>query len=190
MDFTDDFDEILFTEEEIQGKVEEIGGVLTEKLRGKDVLLVGVLRGCIAFISDLMRTIPFPVEVDFLDVSSYGKTSETSGVVRVLKDLSEDIEGRHVVLVEDIVDSGLTLNYLMGYLKARQPASIHTCVLLDKPYRREVEVDVDYTGFEVPDKFLVGYGLDYAQKYRNLPYIATIKEEVVEREESSNGSST
>lgn len=185
MDFEQDFDEILLTEEEIRQKVQEIGDTLTEKYRGKDVLLVGVLRGCVVFISDLMREIDFPVEIDFLDVSSYGKTSETSGVVRVLKDLSEDIEGRHVILVEDIVDSGLTLNYLMGYLKARNPASIDTCVLLDKPYRREVEVDVDYTGFEVPDKFLVGYGLDYAQKYRNLPYIATIKEEVVERKESS-----
>lgn len=187
MDFKDDFEEILLTEEEIHEKVEEIGGMITEEFRDQDVLLVGVLRGCITFISDLMRTIPFPIEVDFLDVSSYGKTSQTSGVVRVLKDLSEEIEGRHVVLVEDIVDSGLTLNYLLGYLKARQPATIRTCVLLDKPYRREVEVEVDYTGFEVPDKFLVGYGLDFAQKYRNLPYIATIKDEVVKREESSNG---
>jgi hypoxanthine phosphoribosyltransferase len=187
MDFHNDFDEILFTEDEIEQKVREIGSELTEKYRGKDVILIGVLRGCIAFISDLMREIEFPVEIDFLAVSSYGQTSESSGVVRVLKDLNEDIEDRHVILVEDIVDSGLTLNYLMGYLKARNPASIDTCVLLDKPYRREVEVDVDYTGFEVPDKFLVGYGLDYAQKYRNLPYVATIKDEVVEREESNDG---
>lgn len=187
MDYRDDFDEILLSEDEIEQKVIELGEQLTEKHRGHDVLLVGVLRGCIAFISDLMREIDFPVEIDFLAVSSYGQTSQSSGVVRVLKDLNEDIEDRHVILVEDIVDSGLTLNYLMGYLKARQPASIDTCVLLDKPYRREVEVDVDYTGFEVPDKFLVGYGLDYAQKYRNLPYIATIKDEVVEREESNDG---
>lgn len=187
MEFQDEFDEVLITEDEIRQKVQDIGETLTKKYRGKDVLLVGVLRGCIAFISDLMREIEFPVEIDFLAVSSYGQTSQSSGVVRVLKDLSEDIEGRHVILVEDIVDSGLTLNYLMGYLKAREPASIDTCVLLDKPYRREVEVDVDYTGFEVPDKFLVGYGLDYAQEFRNVPYIATIKDEVVERRESDDG---
>ncbi|MFB6356127.1 MAG: hypoxanthine phosphoribosyltransferase [bacterium] len=184
MDFRDDFDEILLTEDEIQSQVEEIGEQITRKYENEDLLLIGVLRGCIAFISDLMREIKFPVEIDFLAVASYGKTSQTSGVVRVLKDLNEEIEGRNVMIVEDIVDSGLTLNYLMGYLKARQPKSIESCVLLDKPYRREVEVDVDYTGFEVPDEFLVGYGLDYAQKYRNLPYIATIKQEVIEREES------
>lgn len=187
MEFQDDLDEILFTEEEIQKKVSDIGETLTTKFKGRDVLLVGVLRGCVTFLSDLMREIEFPVHIDFLAVSSYGQTSETSGVVRVLKDLSEDIEGRDVIIVEDIVDSGLTLNYLIGYLKARNPSSIHTCVLLDKPYRREVEVDVDYTGFEVPDKFLVGYGLDYAQDYRNLPYIATIKDEVVQEEEADNG---
>jgi len=186
MEFKDDFDEILFTEQEIQTKVQELGETITNDFQERDVLLVGVLRGCIAFISDLMRQIQFPIEIDFLAVSSYGQKSQTSGVVRVLKDLNEDIEDRHVILVEDIVDTGLTLNYLLGYMRARKPKSLHTCVLLDKPYRREVDVEVDYTGFEVPDKFVVGYGIDYAQKYRNVPYIASVKQEVIERRESNN----
>lgn len=180
MEFEDDLDEVLFTEDEIQQKVEELGTLITREYQGSNPLLVGVLRGCMIFISDLMRNIQIPVEVDFLAVSSYGRSAQTSGVVRVLKDLDEDIEGRDVLLVEDIVDTGLTLNYLLGYLKARNPSTIRSCILLDKPYRREVDVEVDYTGFEVPDKFVVGYGIDYAQKYRNLPYIATVREELIE----------
>lgn len=179
MEFQDEFEKVLFTEDEIQSKVSELGETITTDYRGRKPLLIGVLRGCVIFISDLMRRLKVPIELDFLAVGSYGKSSTTSGVVRVLKDLNEDIEDRHVLLVEDIVDSGLTLNYLLGYLKARNPASLSTCVLLDKPYRREVEVKADYVGFEVPDKFLVGYGLDYAQKWRHLPYIATLKEEAI-----------
>ncbi len=188
MDLSQDIDEILITEQEIQRQVSQFGEELTRRFQGDEgdnLLMIGVLRGCIVFISDLMRQLDLPIELDFMACDSYGKTSETSGVVRVIKDLSEDIEGRNVLLVEDIVDTGLTLNYLMGYLQARDPRSITTCVLLDKPYRREVEVDVDYSGFEVPDKFLVGYGLDYAQRYRNLPYIATVKEETIQRNEES-----
>ncbi len=179
MELQEDFERVLFTEDEIQTKVSELGEKITADYQGKKPLLIGVLRGCVIFISDLMRRLKIPLELDFLAVGSYGKSSATSGVVRVLKDLNEDIEDRHVLLVEDIVDSGLTLNYLLGYLKARNPASLSTCVLLDKPYRREVEVEADYVGFEVPDKFLVGYGLDYAQQWRHLPYIATLKEEAV-----------
>ncbi|MGM0380364.1 MAG: hypoxanthine phosphoribosyltransferase [bacterium] len=179
MEFQDEFEKVLFTEDEIQAKVSELGETITADYSGRKPLLIGVLRGCVIFISDLMRQLKIPVEIDFLAVGSYGKSSVTSGVVRVLKDLNEDIENRHVLLVEDIVDSGLTLNYLLGYLKARNPASLSTCVLLDKPYRREVEVEADYVGFEVPDKFLVGYGLDYAQQWRHLPYIATLKDEAV-----------
>jgi len=179
LEFQEEFEKVLFTEDEIKTKVNELGQQINTDFQGKDLLLIGILRGCITFISDLMRQIHLPLGLDFLAVDSYGQSSVTSGVVRVIKDLSEDIEGRHVLIVEDIVDSGLTLNFLIGYLEARNPASISTCVLLDKPYRREVEVDADYVGFEVPDKFLVGYGLDYAQKWRNLPYIATLKDEAV-----------
>lgn len=186
MNLEDDIDEILITEEKIQEKNREFGRQLTEQYSdADDVLMVGILRGCVVFISDLMRELDLPVKLDFMACDSYGNTSNSSGVVRVIKDLSEDIEDRHVLLVEDIVDSGLTLNYLLGYLKARGPRSITTCVLLDKPYRREVEVEVDYSGFEVPDEFLVGYGLDYAQRYRNLSYIASIKDDVIERNEGS-----
>ncbi len=182
MEFDDKFEKVLFTQEELEEKVTELGKKITEKYQGKELLMVGVLRGCVTFVADLMRKIDLPLELDFLSVASYGKSAFTSGVVRVLKDLSEDVEGRHILLVEDIVDSGLTLNYLLNYLKGRNPASIATCVLLDKPYRREVEVTVDYVGFDVPDKFLIGYGLDYAQKYRNLPYIATLKNKITKEE--------
>ncbi len=182
MEFQDEFEQILLTEEEINQKVKSLGVQLTEDYRDKNPLLVGVLRGCVTFMADLMREIEVPVELDFLSVASYGQSAFTSGVVRVLKDLSEDVDGRHVILIEDIVDSGLTLNYLINYLNGRNPASIATCVLLDKPYRREVDVKADYVGFEVPDKFLVGYGLDYAQKYRNLPYVATLKDNAIEEE--------
>ncbi len=182
MEFQDEFEKILLTREEINQKVKSLGTRLSEDYQDKNPLLVGVLRGCVTFMADLMREIEVPVEIDFLSVASYGQSAFTSGVVRVLKDLSEDVDGRHIILVEDIVDSGLTLNYLLNYLKGRNPASIATCVLLDKPYRREVDVEADYVGFEVPDKFLVGYGLDYAQKYRNLPYVATLKDNAIEED--------
>lgn len=180
MSLEDDVKEIILTRDEIETKVKSLGERITDHFEDQEILLIGVLRGCVAFMSDLMREVNLPLEIDFLAVGSYGQSSESSGVVRVLKDLNETIADRHVLLVEDIVDTGLTLNFLLGYLKARNPASVSVCSLLDKPARREVDVTIDYGGFEVPDRFLVGYGLDYAQKYRNLPYIASLKDEVID----------
>lgn len=184
MSLDDDISEIIYESDEIQRRVDELGDTITEDFSDQKILLVGVLRGCIAFISDLMRSIDLAVEIDFLAVGSYGQTSESSGVVRVLKDLDEDIEGRNVLLVEDIVDTGLTLDFLNGYIRSRSPKSLNICSLLNKKECREVEIDVDYIGFDVPDEFLVGYGLDYAQKYRNLPYIGALKQKVIDKNES------
>ncbi|MFB6345165.1 MAG: hypoxanthine phosphoribosyltransferase [bacterium] len=183
MNLHNDIREIILPQDEINSKVKQLGETITEDFHNHDILVVGVLRGCVTFISDLMREVELPLEIDFLAVGSYGKSSESSGVVRVLKDLNETIEDRHVLLVEDIVDTGLTLNFLLGYLKARNPASVSVCSLLDKPARREVDVKIDYGGFEVPNEFLVGYGLDYAQKYRNLPYIGSLKDEVIQEDD-------
>lgn len=181
MSIEDDVDEVILSEQKIEAEVQSIGRTITHRYEpDTDLLLIGVLRGCVPFVSDLMREIQLPVEIDFLAVGSYGKTSESSGVVRVLKDLNETIDGRHVLLVEDIVDTGLTLNFLLGYLKARNPDSVGICSLLDKPARRKVDVEIDVGGVEVPNEFLVGYGLDYAQKYRNLPYIASLKAEIID----------
>lgn len=175
----EDCKDVILTEEEIQETVDRLGSNITDQFSSDEVLLVGVLRGSVVFMSDLMRSIDLDLEIDFLAVGSYGDSTKSSGVVRVHKDLDEDIEGRTVLLVEDIVDTGLTLNFLLGYLESRNPADLYTCSLLDKPARREVEVDVDLIGEKVPDEFLVGYGLDYGQKYRNLPYIAKLKDEVI-----------
>lgn len=173
--------DVILPEREIEEHVQSIGQTITQEYEDSTaLLLIGVLRGCVPFISDLMREIHLPLEIDFLAVGSYGDSAESSGVVRVMKDLNETIDGRHVLLVEDIVDTGLTLNFLLGYLQARNPASVGVCSLLDKPARREVEVSLDYGGVEVPDEFLVGYGLDYAQKYRNLPYIGSLKDDVID----------
>lgn len=181
MSLENDVREVILPEQEIKERVQSIGRTITNEYENDtDLLLIGVLRGCVPFLSDLMREIQLPVEIDFLAVGSYGDSSESSGVVRVLKDLNETIDNRHVLLVEDIVDTGLTLNFLLGYLKARNPASVGICSFLDKPARREVDVKIDYGGVEVPDEFLVGYGLDYAQKYRNLPYIASLNEDVID----------
>jgi hypoxanthine phosphoribosyltransferase len=176
----EDIKEILITEEEIKNKLKELGEKITKDYRDKkDVLLVGVLKGAVLFIADLIRHIDLPVQVDFMAVSSYGASTESSGVVRILKDLDENIEGRNILIVEDIIDSGLTLSYLYNMLKSRKPASIKICALLDKPSRRKVKIKVDYLGFEIPDYFVVGYGLDYNEKYRNLPFIGILKEEAV-----------
>lgn len=181
MSLEDDIDTVVLSENEIQTTVQTLGREITNHYDSDtDLLLIGVLRGCVPFLSDLMREIQLPLEIDFLAVGSYGKSSESSGVVRVLKDLNENIDGRHLLLVEDILDTGLTLNYLLGYLKARNPASLSICSLLDKPARRKVEIELDFGGVEVPNEFLVGYGLDYAQRYRNLPYIASLKDEVID----------
>ncbi len=164
-----DVQEVLISSEEIEEKVREIGARISEDYRGEKPLLVGILRGAVVVMSDLMRRIELPCEIDFMEVSSYGTGTASSGVVRILKDLREDIMGRHVLIVEDIIDTGLTLSYLKRSLLLRRPASLESCALLTKPSRRQVELNVRYVGFEVPDEFVVGYGIDYAGAYRNLP---------------------
>ena len=173
-----DIDRVLFTEEAIQGRVRELGKQISADYEGKDLVLVGILRGATVFLADLSRNLSIPVSIDFVAISSYGTGAVSSGVVRILKDLEEAVESRHVLLVEDIVDSGLTLQYLMDNLRSRNVASLRVCTLLDKPSRRQVPVELDYVGFQVPDEFLVGYGLDYSQRYRNLPYIAVLKRDI------------
>ena len=173
-----DVKEILIPSAEIEEKVREMGELLTRDYAGEKPLLVGILRGAVIFMGDLMRQIDLPCEIDFMDISSYGSGSSSSGVVRILKDLEEDITSRHVLIVEDIVDTGLTLSYLRRSLLARKPASLEICSLLSKPSRRRADLDVKYLGFEVPDEFVVGYGLDYAGAYRNLPDICVLKSEV------------
>jgi hypoxanthine phosphoribosyltransferase len=170
-----DVKEVLITAEQIEAKVREIGARITEDYRGEKPLLIGILRGAVVIMSDLMRSIDLQCELDFMDISSYGTGTSSSGVVRILKDLEEDITDRHVLIVEDIVDTGLTLSYLMRSLQARKPGSLEICALLSKPSRRRAELDVRYLGFEVPDEFVVGYGLDYAGAYRNLPDICVLK---------------
>jgi hypoxanthine phosphoribosyltransferase len=173
-----DVAEVLITGEQIEEKVCELGERITQDYAGERLLLVGVLRGAVVVMGDLMRCIDLPCEIDFMDISSYGSGTSSSGVVRILKDLEEDITGRHVLIVEDIIDTGLTLSYLRRSLLTRGPASLEICALVTKPSRRRVELDVKYLGFEVPDEFVVGYGLDYAEAYRNLPDICVLKEEV------------
>ena len=172
-----DVKEVLIPSSEIQDKVRELGEIITEDYKGERLLLVGILRGAVVVMSDLMRSIDLPCELDFMDISSYGTGTSSSGVVRILKDLEEDVTGRHVLIVEDIVDTGLTLSYLLRSLRARKPASLEICALLTKPSRRKVELDVKYLGFEVPDEFVVGYGLDFAGAYRNLPDIRALGSE-------------
>ncbi len=173
-----DLYQVLLTEEEIQSKVREIGAAISVDYRGKKPLLVGVLKGSATFMADLLRAITIPVTVDFVAVSSYGPATRSSGVVRILKDLDCTVEDRHVLVVEDIIDTGLTLGYILRILRGRNPASLAVGTLLDKPARRLVETKLRYRGFELPDKFVIGYGLDYAQKYRNLPCICVLKSEI------------
>jgi hypoxanthine phosphoribosyltransferase len=168
-------EEIIVSADEISRRVAELGRQISDDYQDKNPLMVCVLRGAFVFLADIIREISIPVELDFIAVSSYGAATTTSGIVRILKDLDEDIKGRHVIIIEDILDTGLTLNYLLKNLEARQPASLEVCVLAVKGGKQKVPIDVKYIGFLVPDKFLVGYGLDYAQKYRNLPYIASLK---------------
>ena len=171
--------DLLVASWEIDEKVRELGARITEDYRGESLLLVGILRGAVVFLSDLMRHLELPCEIDFIEVSSYGAGTTTSGVVRILKDLREDITGRHVLIIEDIIDTGLTLAYLRRTLLARGPASLEICTLLSKPSRRQVEMEVKYLGFEVPDEFVVGYGIDYAGYYRNLRDIRALKAEAI-----------
>ena len=173
-----DVKEVLISSEAIEDKVREIGARITEDYGGERLLLIGILRGAVVVMSDLMRNIDLQCELDFMDISSYGSGTSSSGVVRILKDLEEDITDRHVLIVEDIIDTGLTLSYILRSLQARKPASLEICALLSKPSRRRADLDVRYLGFEVPDEFVVGYGLDYAGAYRNLPDICVLKPEV------------
>ncbi|GAA0085979.1 hypoxanthine phosphoribosyltransferase [Clostridium sp. MB05] len=173
-----DIKKILISEEEILKKVKDLGSKISEDYKEKDLLIVGILKGSVVFTSDLIKNITIPCEIDFMAVSSYGSSSETSGVVRILKDLDHGIEGKDIIIVEDIIDSGVTLDYLLKYLKTRKANSIEIISLLTKPSRRRVDINVKYCGFEVPDEFLVGYGLDYSEKYRNLPFIGILKEEI------------
>ena len=170
--------ELLLSEEQIQKRVAELGRQITEDYRGKEIVLVGVLKGAIVFFIDLARHIEGDVKMDFISCSSYGSSTVSSGVVRILKDLDRPVEGKHVIVVEDIVDTGTTLSYLLENLQSRKAASVRLCSLLNKPDRRKVDVYVDYEGFVIPDEFVIGYGLDYDEKYRQLPYIGILKEEV------------
>ena len=173
-----DIKEILISEEEIKKKIKELGKQIEKDYKDKDLLVVCVLKGAVLFLSDLIREINLPLNIDFMAVSSYGNSTKSSGVVRIIKDLEKDIQGKDLLIVEDIVDSGLTLSYLIENLKSREPRSVKLCTLLDKPERRKVDVLIDYTGFVIPDEFVVGYGLDFAEIYRNLPYVCVLKPEV------------
>jgi hypoxanthine phosphoribosyltransferase len=176
-----DVERILITSEEIGARVRELGQQITNDYAGQDILMIGVLRGAFVFMSDLARSIKRPLDIDFMAISSYGASTNSSGVVRIIKDLDEVVQGRHLLIVEDIIDSGLTLNYLVENLKSRKPASVRVCTLLSKPDRRQVDVQVDYNGFIIPDYFVVGYGLDYSGKYRNLPFIGILKPEIYKK---------
>ncbi len=173
-----DIREILFSEAELKAKVAELGKQLKEDYDGKNPLVVGVMKGAFVFTADLVRAMDCPVQMDFIIAKSYGNSTQTSGSVKIIKDLENDISGRHVILVEDIIDSGVTMSKLIKMLNTRNAASIKLCALLSKPSRRQVDVTIDYCGWEVPDHFVVGYGLDYAEKYRNLPYIGILKPEI------------
>jgi hypoxanthine phosphoribosyltransferase len=168
--------EELVSQEDLERRVRELGAEISRDYAGKELFLVGVLKGAVFFLSDLMRCIDVPCEVDFMAVASYGSSTDSSGVVRILKDLDATIEGKDVLIVEDIIDSGLTLSYLLRTLKAREPRSLEVCALLTKPERREVDLPIRYTGFEIPNRFVIGYGLDHAERYRNLPYVAVLQE--------------
>jgi len=171
--------EILVDEETLRNRVAELGEEVSRDYAGRDLLLIGVLKGAVFFMADLMRHLTVPCEIDFMAISSYGASTDSSGVVRILKDLDINIEGREVLVVEDIIDSGLTLSYLMRNLEARQPASLEVCALMAKPERREIDVPVRYIGFEIPNRFVIGYGLDFAERYRNLPYVGVLDPELV-----------
>jgi hypoxanthine phosphoribosyltransferase len=170
--------EVLIDRETLSARVAELGAEVSSDYEGRDLLLIGVLKGAVFFMADLMRHITVPCEVDFMAISSYGDSTDTSGIVRILKDLDINIEGRDVLVVEDIIDSGLTLSYLMRNLESREPASLEICALMTKPSRRQIDVPVRYIGFEIPDRFVVGYGLDLAERYRNLPYVAVLSSEL------------
>jgi hypoxanthine phosphoribosyltransferase len=171
--------EVLIDAETLKARIAELGAEVSADYAGRDLLLIGVLKGAVFFMADLMRRLTIPCEVDFMAISSYGASTDSSGVVRILKDLDINIEGRHVLVVEDIIDSGLTLSYLMRNLESREPATLEVCALLTKPDRREIDVPVRYVGFEIPNRFVIGYGLDFGERYRNLPYVAVLSDDAL-----------
>jgi hypoxanthine phosphoribosyltransferase len=171
--------EVLIDADALRTRIAELGEEISVYYEGRDLLLIGVLKGAVFFMADLMRHLTVPCEVDFMAISSYGAQTDSSGVVRILKDLDINIEGRNVLVVEDIIDSGLTLSYLIRNLESREPASLEVCALLTKPARREIEVPVRWIGFEIPNRFVIGYGLDFAERYRNLPYVGVLSEELI-----------
>jgi hypoxanthine phosphoribosyltransferase len=177
-------EEVLIEEAALQARIAELGEEISGDYGGRDLLLIGVLKGAVFFMSDLMRRLTVPCEIDFMAISSYGASTDSSGVVRILKDLDINIEGRHVLVVEDIIDSGLTLSYLMRNLEAREPASLEVCALMTKPDRREIDVEVRYVGFEIPNRFVIGYGLDFAERYRNLPFVAVLHSDLIPETDS------
>jgi hypoxanthine phosphoribosyltransferase len=171
--------EVLIDTDALSARIAELGTEISSDYGGRDLLLIGVLKGAVFFMADLMRKLTIPCEVDFMAISSYGASTDSSGVVRILKDLDINIEGRHVLVVEDIIDSGLTLSYLMRNLESREPETLEVCALLTKPDRREMEVPVRYVGFEIPNRFVIGYGLDFGERYRNLPYVAVLSDDAL-----------
>jgi hypoxanthine phosphoribosyltransferase len=177
-DLKADVAQVLISEDDIQARVDELGHQISEDYAGKELTLVSVLKGSLPFMADLMRAITIPVAIDLMEVSSYGTATESSGLVRILKDLSSPIDGRDVLIVEDIIDTGLTLNYLVRYLRGKNPRSLRICTLVDKPARRLVDIPIDYRGFEIPDQFVIGYGLDYGERYRNLRFVGVLRPEV------------
>lgn len=181
MDMRDDIQTVLVTEEQLRAKVAELGARISRDYAGKDLLLVSILKGAVVFMADLMRAVTIPCSIDFMVVSSYGGTNtQSTGLVKIVKDLDADLSGREVLIVEDVLDTGVTLSNLVPMLKMRHPNSVRICAILDKPARRKTDIRADYTGFEVPDAFVVGYGLDYDEKYRNLPYVGVLKPEIYE----------
>ncbi len=174
--------QVLFTEEQIQARIAELGAAIAHDYAGRHPLLVGALKGVMFFMADLLRHIPIPLEVDFIAIASYSPELRDRGVVRLLKDLEIPASGRHVIFVEDVVDTGLTMNYLLNHLRARQPASLEVCALFNRPHRRLIDIPIRYKGFDLPDKYVVGYGLDYREQYRNLPFVGLLKAEVLHGE--------
>jgi hypoxanthine phosphoribosyltransferase len=176
--FKNDFEKILFGSEDIKKRISELGKKITEDYKNSDLVIIGILKGAYVFTADLVRAINLPLQVDFFAASSYGMNSQSSGVVKIKKDIDLDIEGKDVIIVEDIVDTGLTLNYIKKYMKNHNPKSVNICAFLDKPKAHKIDLDIKYLGFSIENHFVVGYGLDYAEKYRNLPYIAILKKEI------------
>jgi hypoxanthine phosphoribosyltransferase len=174
----EDIAEVLISEEQVRAKVQELGEQITRDYRGQSLLLLGTLKGAVPFIADLARAIALPLEVDYMAVASYGNSTQSSGVVRILKDLEGPVDQKHILIIEDIIDSGLTLHYLVDLLRQRNPLSLRICTLLNKERSRQKQIELTYVGFNIPDRFVVGYGLDYAQRYRNLPYIGILKPSV------------